>query len=566
MSDSITLNLLFKRYIYIFTAPPLPTFNRVDISASALTRNANRHIYGAFSLPVYYDTFIPNERLNCLTNEYKSLRPNDLNVMGVELLFREQLRTIISWELPECGSASSITNSTVRAYLSAINMRVNSGRGTVVSNDTVAMDLKMAGSCSDPQYRIQSLQYPSDIVLGSGAIGTESSPFAALIHCFHLCVDAALHLLERGLRRTDCVVPGIVSCRDCLQICAVYLMPESYPVITWLSPLLMIACLQDRIELSRWAICLAKFAADTVDLLNALPSYSTKAVSIALASKLVFKQVREYALDADGNLDVGNGSTAHSRLDMMMRVYQRLSVIEGSDKCILFPCGIIGNPTADADKYSAGIRLAVEKCQRDYFSGVKLDAFRPLVVFEELSGNDGWSTVRPPSHLVAAYLEKLQLAVHVLNTAEVAHMDLRPTNIICREIDGAKDIELRVIDFESSVPFDIAIEQPSALRYDARYPVLFEDERTVIPACANHNVWFLNAITAWLNGDDNTIEFGSFMIANRAAFEDALRGAQQSELERDNHQESDTYTGHKRAAGASAVTTGPTRVQRTTTE
>ena len=445
--------------------------------------------------------------------------------MEVELALRQSLRTILSWELPRGGSESKITDVTLHAFLSAINRRIKNGDDTVVANKAMGTTLRMAGCKSQPEYRIRRISHSSDILLGSEAKGTENSSFSALIQCLQLCGDSALHLLERGLTRADCAVPGIVSCWDCLQVCAVYLMPDSFPVIIWLSPPLMIACLQDRIDLARWVISLADFAAKTIDLLKTSTLVAAEEVNIKLSSKIFFKKVREWAAPKNGeHVDVvGHGSTAHFGLDMMMRVYQRLADIEGAEKYILFPCGIIGNPTARADEYSKGIRLAIQKCQHDYFGGIKLDDFRPCVVFEELSKGDGWSTGRPPSHLVGAYLEKLLLAVEVLNYAEIAHLDLRPANIIWKETTIESEIELRIIDFESSVPFGVAINYPQTLRYDSRYPVLFTDDRSFIPAFAAHNSWFLSAITAWLRDAPSNDSFRNYMDTNFTTFENEFR-------------------------------------------
>jgi hypothetical protein len=519
----LTITSFSRRLLVIYKAlASLPIFKSVDISASTVA-TLRPDIYSAFSFPACHDTFIPNERLRALVTAYKSLPTDDQDVLEMELALRHNLKTILSWQSPEGGPESQITDSTLHAYLSAIHRRIKNGDETRVINKCASFKLKMAVDGSETGHRIETLR-SSDILLGSEAKGTDKSSFAALIQCLQVCGDSALHLLERGLPRTLCTVPGVVTNGDCLQLCAVYLMPDSFPVITWLSPPLMIARLEDRIVLARWAVCLAKFAAETIDLLNTSPLVAPQPVHIVLGQKLFYKQMRDFDAPAELKpVNLGPGSTSHSRLGTMMRVYQQLLGVEGAEEYILFPCGIVGYPSVRADAYSRTIRLAIEKCQQKYFKGIAIDEFRPCVVFEHLNADDGWSINRPPSRLVPAYLERLRLAIDLLNTAEVAHMDLRPANILWKANTDESDVEMQIIDFETSVPFGIAINYPQRLRYDPRYPVLSTDERHVIPACPAHNTWFLRAITKWLEEDLTKDTFNDYMAMKWASIEDEFR-------------------------------------------
>jgi hypothetical protein len=401
----------------------------------------------------------------------------------------------------------------------------------MIPKDKPKIKLRLAKSSSKTEHRIERMSH-IDILLGSEAKGTDKSPFCALMQCIQLCGDAALHLLSRGVTRADCVVPGVVSCGDCLQVCAVYLMPDSFPVITWLSPPLMIARLEDRIDLARWALCLADFAGKTIDLLDGPKVIQAiEKVKIQLSPKLFFKAVRETAVPkclepVDLNQE---GSTAHSALNLLMRVYQQLVDVEGAHRYILFPIGVIGNPSTRADEYSQEIRLAIEACQSKYFGSGELDEFRPCVVYDLLSKEDGWSTDRPPANLVSLYLDQLRRAVEVLNTAGVAHLDLLPANVIWRATNnshGEETLELRLLDFEQSALFGMAVTEVDVLKADDRYPVLSTDTRSFIPGCAAHNLWFLRAITGWLsaNCDDGTIKFDEYMRVNGAIFEAEFHG------------------------------------------
>lgn len=77
---------------------------------------------------------------------------------------------------------------------------------------------------------------------------------------------------------------------------------------------------------------------------------------------------------------------------------------------------------------------------------------QPVIIFPGLTVQDGWTNEKPPSDCVSMYLEALAQAVAFLNRAQIAHMDLRPPNIMWRQnSDGM--LEVMVIDFEDAVAF-----------------------------------------------------------------------------------------------------------------
>jgi len=124
----------------------------------------------------------------------------------------------------------------------------------------------------------------------------------------------------------------------------------------------------------------------------------------------------------------------------------------------------------------------------------------PCVAFDLLPEEEGWQSGLPPLHLSSAYIQQLNKAVDILHAAQVAHMDLLPSNILWRPSPAAphRDVELRIIDFEDAVPYGAAIDNIEELRKDFRYPVSFDDPRKTISASQEHNTWFLDAITRWV--------------------------------------------------------------------
>eukprot|EP00597_Dinobryon_sp_UTEXLB2267_P000930 CAMPEP_0170060868 /NCGR_PEP_ID=MMETSP0019_2-20121128/2655_1 /TAXON_ID=98059 /ORGANISM="Dinobryon sp., Strain UTEXLB2267" /LENGTH=71 /DNA_ID=CAMNT_0010266567 /DNA_START=124 /DNA_END=339 /DNA_ORIENTATION=- len=69
---------------------------------------------------------------------------------------------------------------------------------------------------------------------------------------------------------------------------------------------------------------------------------------------------------------------------------------------------------------------------------------------------------------------------------------------------------MQLIDFEDALPYGAAIDNLEELRKDFRYPVRFDDPRTTIAACEEHNTWFLDAITRWVEARTFT-SFTDFM-------------------------------------------------------
>jgi len=160
----------------------------------------------------------------------------------------------------------------------------------------------------------------------------------------------------------------------------------------------------------------------------------------------------------------------------------------------------------------------MESCVRHHFPSL-LDVLEygcPVVVYEELNAID-WRNTKPPFDAVEAYVRGVKDAVDIMNEAGIAHMDLRPANIMWRSIKGKESdtvvVDVRVIDLEDAVPFGFCIQSVDALRLDPRYPVSFDDGREFIPAARYHNDWFAVVVEGWARQTD-VDDFRDFMDAN----------------------------------------------------
>ena len=141
-----------------------------------------------------------------------------------------------------------------------------------------------------------------------------------------------------------------------------------------------------------------------------------------------------------------------------------------------------------------------------------------MILYPRLFDKDGWRNDKPFEELCQFYKEQLIIAIKALDTAKIAHLDLRPANIMWRSInnsgsDNSINIEIKLIDFEDVVFFDHPIPKELILsiiaNMDYRYPFKPGDEKCNQFAKQYHNEFFLKAVNDWL--DSETKVFGDFM-------------------------------------------------------
>jgi hypothetical protein len=210
-------------------------------------------------------------------------------------------------------------------------------------------------------------------------------------------------------------------------------------------------------------------------------------------------------------------------LNDIMTCYERLrrAASTESKAWILFPVGVVTLPRSGVAENKFLREKLIARLSESFSTW---DCSRltlcPLVVYPMLRKEDGWSSDKPSHEHRDMYVHSLRLAVDLLNEAEIAHLDLRPENILWRVVrSGATPvIELKVIDFETAQPFGSKI--PTVLienvleKRDYRYPFKLgdDDPRRVIRADRSHNEFFMRAISMWVHSDSES-GFGSFMFS-----------------------------------------------------
>ena len=519
--------------IFLAVVGATPCFLNPDMSASDISLNKNRSIYDVFGLPCSPNSYIPNERLRMLVDTYETLSKQDVNedVCNFEHSLRRNLKSLHTWKYSSGGSESKISDPNLSKFLSMINTKVSEDVvDTAVLKDNLPFRLVLAKQSSQPEHRIQWGDY---VIIASEAKGVEHSAYQALIQGLELGGDAAVNMWRCGLSTDLAVVPVVLSFSHSLCICAVYLIPDCYPVIVELSPALSYLTLEGRCCIARWGIVLAQFAVQTVDILKSSQVNRLnreRKLGLYIAAKLFFKPLREYRKDGTdlSECALDSGSCLRTNLELIMLVYNRIHVVEDASELFLFPLGVVSYPSTKSISHDTPIRHVMDTCICLHFHYHKqlVEDGCPVIVYDELSRERGWSNDKPPEDVVPSYIECVIKAVGVLNAAGVAHMDLRPANILwCREESGT-DVRIRVIDLEDAVPFGFHIRSPDTLREDTRYPVFQTDERILIPAVAPHNDWFCETVASWARQSEYE-DYSRYMAANFLTFETEFCGKMQ---------------------------------------
>lgn len=458
-----------------------------------------------------------------LVDTYETLSKNDINddVSNFEHSLRQNLKSLHTWKYSSGGSETKVCDPNLSKFLSMINTRVSDHiADTAVLKDALPFHLVLAKQSSNPEHRIQWGDY---VIIASEAKGVEHSAYEALIQGMELGGDSAVHMWRCGLSTELAVVPVVLSCSHCFCISAVYLIPDCYPVIVELSPALSYLTLEGRCCIARWGIVLAQFAVETVGILKNFGDANSlnreRPLGLYIAPKLFFKPLREYHKNVTDSSEcvLDSGSHLRTNLELLMLAYNRIHLVENACDYFLFPLGVVSYPSQESLSYGCRIRDVMDECISIHFVYHK-DLVRngcPVIVYDELPG-DCWSNGKPPEDVVPSYIECVAKAVNVLNVAGIAHMDLRPANILwCREESGT-DVRIRVIDLEDAVPFGFNVRSSDTLREDPRYPVFVEDNRELIPAVALHNDWFCETVASWARQDID--EYTYYMATNFHTF------------------------------------------------
>jgi hypothetical protein len=235
-----------------------------NISASAVNTNKCRSLYDIFSLPCSPSTYIPNERLRNLYANYTEVSTSsNASEAHWEMHLRMNLVSHHGWNFSE--SETVVNNPNLSIYLGMINSmlaQICEVGISAVTTGKLPFKAVLASSSSKSEYRIQKGQM---IIVASEAKGVEDSIYEALAQGFQLGADSAVHLWRNfGMHYKDCVVPVVLCYGDCFHICAVYLLPECYPVIVQLSSPICYLTIEGRLCAVRWATVLSQFAKETI--------------------------------------------------------------------------------------------------------------------------------------------------------------------------------------------------------------------------------------------------------------------------------------------------------------
>jgi hypothetical protein len=500
-----------------------PCFVTPDMSASNIAAQ-NRSLYDVFALPCSPRSYIPNVRLRTLLQNFMTLSDDLDDVRSFEYSLRTNMKCLHTWKYSSGGSETKINDPNLSKYLSMINDRVSKiVNDTGVLKDALPFRLVLAKSSSKPEHRIQ---WNDHVVIASEAKGVEHSHYEALVQGLELGGDSSVNMWRCGLSEELAVTPVILSYGDCFQIYAVYLIPNCFPVIVQLSPPLTYLTFEGRCCIARWGIVLKDFAVGTVESLNQLTRSDGRRrnmkLGLYIAPHLFFKPLQEFhKMGTDsGDCIVDMGSTLRANLESMMLAYHLIHNIENANQMFLFPLGVVSYPSFQSLSRDCELCSVMHVCISANFCG-HVDLVKhgcPVIVYEELATANGWSNTKPSPDLVQSYVDCVTKAVGVLNAANVAHMDLRPANILWRVLGEDKTkVEIRVIDLEDSVPFGYYIRSVHILRRDPRYPVLLQDAREMIPAASYHNEWFCEAVASWA-GQTDVDSFSEYMGVNSESF------------------------------------------------
>ncbi len=290
-------------------------------------------------------------------------------------------------------------------------------------------------------------------------------------------------------------------------------------------------------------------------------------------------------------LNVNNVSNSRFAAARLMRTYQRLHLVTNANDVILFPVGMLNMPhtpqlksqtssysfsssvlpsattpsamSRKKEKESKAHATVIDPTLRKamthqmslhHFDESVMCDHAPVIVFPLLRMEDRWTNGKPPTEYVEPYLRSLKIAVDVMNAARIAHLDLRPPNIMWKPASSSSsssslsssftssEVEMKIIDLENALPFDSFLRfkgRNKNILSDNRYPFFhssftsFTSSSTSASTSTSsstsstssttsspspppsvigseHNDWFLKMVSAWARQIDHT-SFENFM-------------------------------------------------------
>ena len=427
----------------------------------------------------------------------------------IELAFRNFSNSITGMVGIPKGSESMITDpfllNLMNEFCALMKSKLSRKPCTVRVNKASWLDSKLVKS-SNPEYRTEIVydsRIPPLVLLGSEAKGFEHGFNEAIYQAFQVCADAALRYLNLRVSRENFFVPGVVCFSGMTQFISVYFAPNSFPCLSLLTRPLNTCHFSDRKEIAVVLSCLSTFLAKNVTdnlkniLIEKVPPLMDTLESVELASSdiLFFKPVR------GGVTDIGVDFTSNAlcNLDYVMSAYKALDVISNSHTYILFPVGILTLNDPIVRTSSKIVKLITDRIKSDFPDEI-FPIGSPVILFDRL--NENWRNTKPPEHLHKNYLIKVLEATRIFIKANVAHLDLRPSNIMWRQVGEYDGIEISIIDLESFCFFEqlLPLSYVSVVSKDPRYPFIEDD----LLEYDNYHVtseiydWWYESIKLWL--------------------------------------------------------------------
>jgi hypothetical protein len=528
-------------------APDYYAVSRCTDSASwhppASSGESSASYYDAFAHVTGHGGYLSNSRMRRLV-EHKVDQTRVL-VLQAELIPHISYLDTYPFQPTRADAALSETNLLILLH-SIVNS--TSGKAIAMRRHTDANDKLHLTQLPYPAHAIYTKDHNSTL-LAAGVVRGFSAPMRYCELELHaVSGSACLELSRRGLGRADCVVPGIGMAGRNVQFFATYLLSGTFPVMVALTPeLRLTGTMQEQMEIATWCVRVADFAFQTAQSIPTAQPTSRASVVLNMAQYFP-KPLSDDCLAvpvANAAAVRPDYSTACVRLQRIMEVYQRLheaalsSANESDRDLVLFPEGVVTVPGPHADGSDDIKNLLIRSCGEAGFRVRDYDC-RPVMLFPRLFPSDGWTTAKPPPELRAVYVQHLRRAVQLLNLAGVAHLDLRPSNIMWRRVDPSiPSVEMRLVDFADAQLFDTIIPNRYVSLCDRRYPFSEQQREAAcsceraakatagtttdrtrflllraqptqhIVACAHHNAFFLDAVAGWVQSSAR--DFSAYM-------------------------------------------------------
>lgn len=468
-----------------------------------------------------------------------------------------------TWEYPVGGSETNVTGKNGYLFMNEIINIISHQSDPnlqsfstlpVVTHGTLPFSPKFTCSNTSTEPRIV---LGSHILMGSEFKGVEFSMFAAMPQGFQVCVDSCLYLYRTtDLKYQDCVIPGLIICGHHLyQFYGIYLVADSFPVAVLLSRPLCFMIEEDRRIICKWAHVLASFIIETISMIDKSKKGVTDSKKKTQASSRImvfktcdmfFKPIRSHLRMIDYTL-----SDLNTILHRIMQIYNKLwnyTLIDSHmQDYFLFPIGVmsiaskriikIQQKTSSKDSshlYSDNVQRIDDNIQYDVLKRINdIPNFRttdwpittPVIIFDALKSSQGWKNTKPDEVYVQEYLSHLYEIVTILNNSSIAHLDLRPANIMWR-IKNDCNLEIKIIDFEDSYIFGEVVL--IADMNDPRYPYRIRDssDSSKLVASCYHNIWFYVAVKSWLDENNVIYDLYDDFMRIQTNYDNVLRTVQ----------------------------------------